>query len=78
MELLEKLQKEFPDHEVNLEHNVKGPYEHWEVTVDGKKLKLQFRDWSELFEKLYNLDIREELFEQVVSEIKKELKKTKK
>jgi hypothetical protein len=72
MGLLEKLQKEFSDHEINLEHKVEG---HWEVTIDGKKLRLQFRDWSELFEKLYNLDIREELFEQVSFEIKKELKK---
>jgi hypothetical protein len=81
MELLEKLQKEFPNNDIKLEQIInESPlnYEHWKVIVDGKRLKVRFRDWGKLFEKLYNLDIKDEIFRQVVSEIKRELKKTKK
>ncbi len=76
MELLEKLQKEFPTHKIELDHIINETplgYEKWGITIDGKKLKVQFRDWSELFEKMYNLDIKDEIFQQVVSEIKREI-----
>jgi len=76
MELLERLQKEFPSNHIKLEHNLTSPisYEHWEIIMDGKKLKVQFRDWSELFQEKYNLDIKDEVFNQVITEIKKEIK----